>query len=98
MTAIATAAVVVAAVASALRWLRVAQREHYLPGATTRFAMLWWFGQSQNRLLAVAVLVGLIGSLGRPVGALIAAIALLIGPFGLSFRGKAPGPVAWASP
>ena len=39
----------VGAVASALalfpagaRWLRVAQREHYLPGSTTRFAWRWW--------------------------------------------------------
>jgi UDP-N-acetylmuramoyl-tripeptide--D-alanyl-D-alanine ligase len=95
MTAIATVAVVLAAAASALRWLRVAQREHYLPGAASRFALRWWFGQSQNRLLAVAVLVGLVGSFGRPIGAVIAAIALLIGPFGLSLRGSAPGPVAW---
>ena len=25
-----------------LRWFRVAQREHYLPGSTTRFARRWW--------------------------------------------------------
>ena len=25
-----------------LRWLRVAQREHYLPGSTSRFARRWW--------------------------------------------------------
>jgi UDP-N-acetylmuramoyl-tripeptide--D-alanyl-D-alanine ligase len=95
MSDIALAAVVLAAAASALRWLRVAQREHYLAGSATRFAMRWWFGQSQNRLLAVAVLVGLVGAFGRPIGAVISAVALLIGPFGLSLLGKAPGPVAW---
>jgi UDP-N-acetylmuramoyl-tripeptide--D-alanyl-D-alanine ligase len=95
VTALVLGVVVLAAAASALRWLRVAQREHYLPGSASRFALRWWFGQSQNRLLAVAVLVGLVGSIGRPIGAVIAAIALLIGPFGLSLRGRAPGPVAW---
>ncbi|MBV9254022.1 MAG: hypothetical protein JO054_07325, partial [Actinobacteria bacterium] len=66
MSALALAAVVLAAAAAALRWLRVAQREHYLSGSATRFAMRWWFGQSQNRLLAVAVLVGVVGAFGRP--------------------------------
>ena len=95
MSVLALAAVVLAAAAAALRWLRVAQREHYLAGSATRFAMRWWFGQSQNRLLAVAVLVGVVGAFGRPIGAVISAVALLIGPFGLSLLGKAPGPVAW---
>jgi len=95
VSAIALAAVLLAAAAAALRWLRVAQREHYLAGSATRFAMRWWFGQSQNRLLAVAVLVGLVGAFGRPIGAVISAVALLIGPFGLSLLGKSPGPVAW---
>ena len=27
---------------STLRWLRVAQREHYEPGRVSRFARLWW--------------------------------------------------------
>src|SRR5258708_3930261 len=65
MSAIALAAVIVAAAAAALRWL------------------------------AVAVLAGLLGSFGRPIGAVISAAALLIGPFGLSLLGTAPGPVAW---
>ena len=25
-----------------VRWLRVAQREHYIPGSVTRFAFRWW--------------------------------------------------------
>jgi UDP-N-acetylmuramoyl-tripeptide--D-alanyl-D-alanine ligase len=95
VSALALIAVVLAAAAAALRWLRVAQREHYLAGSASRFALRWWFGQSQNRLLAVAVLVGLIGAFGRPIGAVISAVALLIGPFGLSLFGKAPGPMAW---
>jgi UDP-N-acetylmuramoyl-tripeptide--D-alanyl-D-alanine ligase len=78
-----------------VRWLRVAQREHYLPGAVTRFALRWWFGLGPNRLLAVAVAVGVVGSLVRPLGAVVAAIAIACGPFGLSLRGHAPGPLAW---
>ncbi|MEY2397930.1 MAG: UDP-N-acetylmuramoyl-tripeptide--D-alanyl-D-alanine ligase [Actinomycetota bacterium] len=39
-TAVA-AALVIVAVVDGLRWLRVAQREHYLSGSVTRFALRW---------------------------------------------------------
>ncbi|MEY2472076.1 MAG: UDP-N-acetylmuramoyl-tripeptide--D-alanyl-D-alanine ligase [Actinomycetota bacterium] len=35
-------AIQVIAVVDALRWLRVAQREHYIAGSVTRFAWRWW--------------------------------------------------------
>ncbi|HUR78753.1 MAG TPA: Mur ligase family protein [Acidimicrobiales bacterium] len=36
------AALQILALADAMRWLRVAQREHYLAGSVTRFARRWW--------------------------------------------------------
>jgi len=32
----------VALAVAAIRWLRVAQREHYRPGATSLFSVRWW--------------------------------------------------------
>ena len=95
MEALAVVANVVAIALAGLRWLRVAQREHYLTGSVTRFAARWWIRLGHNRLLAVAVLLGLIGSLVRPLSAVVAALAVAVGPFGLSLVGRAPGPVAW---
>ena len=40
-TLVAFAAGLLVAVPVAARWLRVAQREHYVPGWTTRMAWLW---------------------------------------------------------
>jgi UDP-N-acetylmuramoyl-tripeptide--D-alanyl-D-alanine ligase len=38
----AALAIQVLAVLDGMRWLRVAQREHYIPGSVTRFAIRWW--------------------------------------------------------
>ncbi|MDQ1372899.1 MAG: UDP-N-acetylmuramoyl-tripeptide--D-alanyl-D-alanine ligase [Actinomycetota bacterium] len=95
MIAVAVVVNVAAAVLAGLRWLRVAQREHYLPGSASRFAMRWWAGVGPNRLLAVAVLIGIVGTLVRPLGAVVSGVAVACGPFGLPIRGTAPGPLAW---
>jgi UDP-N-acetylmuramoyl-tripeptide--D-alanyl-D-alanine ligase len=95
VTALAVVVNIAATAVAGLRWLRVAQREHYLPGSASRFALRWWFGLGPNRLLAVAVVVGLLGTAVRPLGAVVAGVALACGPFGLPLRGKAPGPLAW---
>jgi UDP-N-acetylmuramoyl-tripeptide--D-alanyl-D-alanine ligase len=39
---VAAAAIQLIAALDALRWLRVAQREHYIAGSVTRFAARWW--------------------------------------------------------
>ena len=95
METLAVVANLVAIALAGLRWLRVAQREHYLPGSVTRFAVRWWIELGHNRLLAVAVLLGLFGSAVRPLGATVSAVAVAAGPFGLSLMGRAPGPIAW---
>jgi len=85
----------VAIALSGLRWLRVAQREHYLPGSCSRFAKRWWFGLGFNTLLAVGIGVNVLLSAVSPFFAFLVAVPVAVGPFGLKLTGTAPGPVAW---
>lgn len=69
------------------RWLRVAQREHYLPGVV-RFARLWWTVDARNRLLLAVVLAcAALSSLVQPL-AMVALVVSAIGPLGLGVRGR----------
>lgn len=95
MTAVAALACVVATALAGLRWLRVAQREHYLAGSVARFAIRWWWGLGFNRVLAIGVVVDLVLSAVSPFFALLGAAAIAVGPFGLKLRGRAPGPMKW---
>jgi UDP-N-acetylmuramoyl-tripeptide--D-alanyl-D-alanine ligase len=80
--------------AAGLRWLRVAQREHYLPGAVSTFAWRWWsLGPNAILLLAWILGVGLTAT-GRPLPGLFGAAAVGFGPFGLSLRGRT-SKLAW---
>jgi UDP-N-acetylmuramoyl-tripeptide--D-alanyl-D-alanine ligase len=78
------------------KWLLVAQREHYLPGAATRFALRWW-RTGPNRLLAVAAVLGVVLSPLTPVAAIAAELAIAVGPFGFPLRPRAPGPLVWTA-
>jgi UDP-N-acetylmuramoyl-tripeptide--D-alanyl-D-alanine ligase len=88
---------VVVALASAgaggLRWLRVAQREHYLPGSVTRFGVRWWT-VGANRLLVVAGLLGVLLSGRSPLAGIVGSLAVATGPFGLAVKGRT-APLAW---
>ena len=95
ITLVATVACLVATGLAGLRWLRVAQREHYLPGSCCRFALRWWFGLGFNRLLAVGALVNVMLSMVAPPFALLVALPVAVGPFGLRLQGTAPGPLRW---
>jgi len=76
------------------RWLRVAQREHYLVDATSRFALRWWTSSPVNVAgLAVAV-AGLLLSSRWPACAFATAAVVAMGPIGLSWRGRT-APLAW---
>ncbi|MDQ1436964.1 MAG: UDP-N-acetylmuramoyl-tripeptide--D-alanyl-D-alanine ligase [Acidimicrobiaceae bacterium] len=83
-----------ATAAGGLRWLRVAQREHYLAGSTSRFAWRWWsLGPNVILLLAWVLGVGLAAT-GRPLPGLFGAAAVGVGPFGLGLKGRT-SPLAW---
>jgi UDP-N-acetylmuramoyl-tripeptide--D-alanyl-D-alanine ligase len=86
-------AVVAVAVASTglagVRWLRVAQREHYLAGSVARFALRWWWGAvSFNRLLAMMAILGFLVSLSFAPAGIAPAAVVAGGPVGFSLRGR----------
>ncbi|MEO1062569.1 MAG: UDP-N-acetylmuramoyl-tripeptide--D-alanyl-D-alanine ligase [Actinomycetota bacterium] len=91
-----TTLVVLAAggVPAALRWLRVAQREHYLAPWTTRFARRWHLLDRTNQaLLAVAAIAALMAFVAGPFALLTAAVAV-VAPVGLPIRGRT-SPLNW---
>ncbi len=73
---------------ASLRWLRVAQREHYLAGSTSRFAWRWW---RRTRLDTSAVVLGFACAAATawlpPLAVVPAAVAALA-PRGLGIRGR----------
>ena len=94
MSAAAVLVALVATGVSGIRWLRVAQREHYLPGMVSTFAWRWWsLGPNAVLLLAWILGVGL-GATGRPLPGLFGAAAVAVGPFGLSLKGRT-SKLAW---
>lgn len=88
---VATAALVPAA----LRWLRVAQREHYAAGMVTRFARRWW-STGANRVLALFGVGAALVAAWVPALGLVAAAVVAVGPLGLSVRG-ATSPLRWTA-
>ena len=72
-----------------LRWLRVAQAEHYIAGSATRFARRWWTSTALNIALLVGALVGIALAVSGVAGASIAvALAGCAGPIGLGIQGR----------
>jgi len=70
------------------RWLRVAQREHYLPGSTTRFAWRWWALRPPAPALAAVALVGAAVAFAYPLVSLATAAVVIVGPPSLGVRGR----------
>lgn len=87
------AAGAVASVPAGLRWLRVAQREHYIPGEVSTFAWRWWRSTVPNNVIDLAATVGVIGSI-FDIGLGFLVPAAQAGPIGLSVRGVS-SPLAW---
>ncbi len=81
---------------SMVRWLRVAQREHYLAGSVTRFAHRWWLRVTPNPIvLAVGLAAAAAALAWWPAG--LAAIAVLAtAPLGLGLKGRT-SPLAWTA-
>ena len=93
MTWILAAVCGIASVPAGLRWLRIAQREHYLALSVSRFAWRWWFSGLANALLFVVGVVGVLGTLWSVWFGFLVALAQ-VGPLGLSIKG-ASSSLAW---
>ncbi|MGH9045004.1 MAG: Mur ligase family protein [Acidimicrobiales bacterium] len=70
------------------RWLRVAQREHYLAPLVGRFALRWWIGIPANLAVSVAAVAAVVLCWWFPLVGVAVAVFAGIGPLGLSVRGR----------
>ena len=70
---------------NALRWSRVAQREHYVPGYVSKFYFRWVKLVPFNNFYFLLTLIFMILSLWNPYTAILVAILTLLLPRGLSF-------------
>lgn len=77
-----------------LRWLRIAQREHYLAGSVTRFSLRWWFATPLGTPLAVAATLAVPVTLRWTAAGLVVAAVETLGPPGLRLRGRTSS-LAW---
>ena len=87
MTWILAGAALVAAGAAALRWLRVAQREHYLVGVS-RFARMWWGFDIRNIAFLAGALVSAVAAAVAAAAGIVAVAIAVVGPLGLGLRGR----------
>lgn len=84
-----------AVLVGSVRWLRIAQREHYIPGSVTRFAIRWWLSRPWNIGLSAALVVAAVaGIAGIWEGTAAAAVISLGAPVGLPYRGQS-AKLAW---
>jgi len=82
-----------ASVPAGLRWLRVAQREHYLPGEVSTFAWRWWRSTLPNNAIDLVATVGLVGAIFSHWLGFLVPLAQ-VGPIGLTVKGVT-SPLAW---
>lgn len=97
MTVVVGLAALLAAMPVSLRWLRVAQREHYAAGSVTRFALRWWRRLPYDLPLAVVIVVAAaLGTFvsGWQAASLVALAGVALGPTRLTVRGTT-APLAW---
>lgn len=91
MTALETVSLAVALAAigvASVRWLRVAQREHYLPGSVSRFAWRWWRRTPLDLTLFVLGVAGTVVSGWVPVVAVVPAVVASAAPLHFGIRGR----------
>ncbi|MDA8312058.1 MAG: Mur ligase family protein [Actinomycetota bacterium] len=79
---------ILALVPAGARWLRVAQREHYIPDATSRFAIRWWTSDPFNVALVAVALAGVVLSGVWPLAAIATIAVAVFAPLHLSIRGR----------
>ncbi len=85
---VAVGACLAASAVAGIRWLRVAQREHYLAGSVTRFARRWWLTSPAGIGLAGVAAAATVASFWWPIFALGCAAVVAAGPIGLGVRGR----------
>lgn len=99
MTAVAVVALVACVAVGGARWLRVSQREHYLPGQVVRTAARWLACRPPNAVVLAAAGGAIVAALALSVGGasapavLVALVAAATGtafPVGMSIRGEVP--------
>lgn len=83
-----------ASVPAGLRWLRIAQREHYLPPAVGRFSGRWWTAGSANLALGAAAIIAAAAEWSWTGAGVITAAIEGHGPLGLGLRGVT-SPLVW---
>jgi UDP-N-acetylmuramoyl-tripeptide--D-alanyl-D-alanine ligase len=97
MTAVVAVVAVVTGVVSLVRWLRVTQREHYLPGQVARTAWRWavcrppniWVAGAVVGLAAAGVFASLVSDPGlAPVLMIVSAVVGAAFPVGMHPLGK----------
>ena len=88
MTLAAALVLVACALVATLRWLRVAQFEHYLPGSSLRFAARWFRSSAANGVIGAAVVAAAVAGVFVPVVLVGAGALLLVWPLGLGLRGR----------
>lgn len=94
LDAAVVAACALSAALAVVRWLRVAQREHYLADAVSRFALRWWLASAPNAALGVVSAAGLVLSARWPATGFATAGGVALGPIGLGLRGRT-SPLVW---
>jgi UDP-N-acetylmuramoyl-tripeptide--D-alanyl-D-alanine ligase len=83
-----------AAVPVGLRWLRVAQREHYIAGWVTRLALLWYSRLPINIVVLIVALALTVGGYFLAFLAPLAIIMAAVLPVGLGIKGTS-AKLAW---
>ena len=79
---------------AAARWLRIAQREHYLAGEVTKFATRWWRTGQKNPLLFFVAVGAAVAAFFVPWLAVVSINVAAFAPLGLSMRGRT-SPLVW---
>jgi UDP-N-acetylmuramoyl-tripeptide--D-alanyl-D-alanine ligase len=77
------------------RWLRIAQREHYIAGSVTRFAVRWWLSRPANWALGGVLILSVGASwVGSWEATAVAGAISLMAPLGLKYKGRT-SKLAW---
>jgi UDP-N-acetylmuramoyl-tripeptide--D-alanyl-D-alanine ligase len=85
---IGTIVCAVALLPAGARWLRVAQREHYLAGSVARFAWRWWSGGPLAPVMGAVALATAGLAFAYPLVSLATAAMVILGPPHLGVRGR----------